>query len=132
MKHAAKRIPVPAWRRLSYVAVVAIAALLGVASAHATVVFGTLTVEPNPPPVGAPFRLELTLDDPTGAPVEDAIAIAELTPIEADEPLAEIDPEGEPLVTTRFEETQPGTYRAEASAPSAGSYRTFQRDQTFA
>lgn len=107
-------------------------ALWSFASAHATIVIGTLTVEPNPPPAGSPFAFDLTLDDPTGVPVEDAIVLAELTPIGADtveEPVA--DPVADPVEVTRFAEVAPGRYRADATVPVAGRYRVLLRDQTF-
>ena len=109
--------------------------LVGAASAalaHATIVFGTLTTSPNPPPTGTTFAFELTLDDPAGAPVEDAVVRAELTPATPDGVRAE--PDGaarEPLVETRFQEVEPGVYRAELTVPEGGTYRILLRDQTF-
>jgi hypothetical protein len=117
--------------------------------AHATVVFGTLTVEPNPPPANAPIVLDLFLEDPTGTPVEDAIVRAELSPVTADpgitapetagaettgpETAAESAPEAlaEPLAETEFAEVEPGRYRAEVVVPVTGTYQVLIRDRTF-
>ena len=107
--------------------VVALSAL-AIAAAHATIVFGTLRVEPNPPPPSTPLELRLMIDDPTGAPVEDAVVIAQFTPAEG----ADLDLDAEPLVSTAFRETDPGAYAADIELPTAGPYRVVLRDRTFA
>lgn len=128
--------------RPSGLAIASAIGLLWLASwvfAHATVVFGTLTVEPNPPPANVPIVLDLFLEDPTGTPVEDAIVRAEWTPVTADpvtpdpETAAEPGTDGfaEPLVEAEFSEVEPGRYRAEVVVPVAGSFQVLLRDQTF-
>lgn len=110
-------------------------ASLSGAAAHATIVFGTLTVEPNPPPVAEPFELSLTIDDPTGVPVEDAVVLAEFSlgtdggALDQDTPV--VDQPAAPLATAEFRETSPGTYRADVTLPRGGSYRLLLRDRTF-
>ena len=92
----------------------------GVALAHATIVFGTLTPQPNPPRADAPLQLRLELVDPASVPVEDAFVLAEF----------ELD--GEPTGSVRFEEAEPaGHYLAELELPRAGTYGLTLRDQTF-
>lgn len=103
-------------------------AALGTAVAHATIVFGTLSVEPNPPQADVPLELRLTIDDPTGAPVEDAVVIAQFMPAEGAEP----DDDAEPLASTEFQENEPGAYTANVVLPTNGVYRVVLRDRTFA
>ena len=102
--------------------------VVSMAAAHATIVFGTLTVEPNPPEAAAPLELGLTIDDPVGAPVEDAVVVAQFAPAEG----ADLDVDAEPLATTDFRETAPGRYAAEVVIPADGVYRVVLRDRTFA
>ena len=110
-----------------------IACAASTAAAHATIVFGTLTPTPNPPDAGEPLSFELTLDDPTGAPVEDAVVRAELRPAAPEEELADAAPAelAAPVVDASFAEIRPGVYRAELTAPEAGLYRILLRDRTF-
>ena len=102
--------------------------LLSVAAAHATIVFGTLTVQPNPPQADMPLELGLTIDDPVGAPVEDAVVVAQFTLAEG----ADLDVDAEPVATTDFRETAPGAYAADVVIPADGVYRVVLRDRTFA
>lgn len=119
--------PVVGRTLLTLVHALALAAL-GTAAAHATIVFGTLSVEPNPPRAAVPLELRLTIDDPTGTPVEDAVVIAQFTPAEG----AELDVDAEPLASTEFQENDPGAYTAEVVLPASGIYRVVLRDRTFA
>jgi len=109
----------------------------GAVHAHATLVFGIASVSPDPPVPGVPFELTLTLEDPTLAPVEDAIVFVELRPLAADAGLGLPAPSTEapdlppPLVAERLIETEAATYRVEVTLPAAGSYHLLVRDQTF-
>lgn len=94
--------------------------LTGGAAAHATIVFGTVTLQPNPPRPDSEFALRLELVDPSSIPIEDAFVLAEFQ-------LA-----GELVSSVRFEEVEPaGNYRARVRLPEAGTYLLTMRDQTF-
>jgi hypothetical protein len=95
--------------------------LLSVASAHATIVFGTVTSEPTPPTPDRVTTLRLEMVDPVDAPVEDAVVFVEATPPDG----------GEPLVSERFAEPEPGIYRTELALDRAGPWTLLFRDQTF-
>lgn len=121
----------------------------GLAFAHATIVFGTLSVAPNPPPANVPLTFELTLHDPTGTPVEDAIVRLEIgslapgetiVPGEAPAPGSAPDTDAarepdadlvEPVAQASATEVSPGRYRAQLAVPAAGLYPILIRDQTF-
>lgn len=92
----------------------------GVALAHATIVFGTLTTTPNPPRAGEPLTLLLDMSDPAQLPVEDAVVLAEFT--------AQGGGEGPEV---EFEERAPGSYEARVTLDREGDYRLLLRDQTF-
>jgi len=110
----------------------AVAVLLGHATAHATLVFGEVVFAPDPIVPGAPFAVSITLEDPTLTPVEDAIVSLEFRPLDAHAaPLpadAELPP---PLRDVRLIETAPAVYTAEVDLPAPGSYLVRVRDQTF-
>jgi hypothetical protein len=116
-------------------ALVALALGAGVAWAHATLVFGVVSVAPDPPGPGVPFELTLTLEDPSLAPVEDAVVFVEFRPFDAAPlPGASTDDPGlpPPLLATRLVEGAPAVYRAEILLPAEGRYQVLIRDQTFA
>ena len=94
------------------------------ALAHATLVLGTVSSTPATPQPGEDFTLNLTLEDPIGVAVEDAVVYAEFRPPGA--PL-----ESEPVREVRLEETSAGAYSAVLSLPNAGGWNLFLRDQTF-
>lgn len=94
---------------------------LSVAAAHATIVFGTVTSEPTPPTPDAVTRLRLEMVDPVDAPVEDAVVFVEATPPDG----------GEPLVSDRFAEPEPGIYRTDLVLDRPGAWTLLFRDQTF-
>ncbi len=113
-----------------------LALLAGGAQAHATLVFGTVRVEPDPPPPGTAFTLTLTLEDPALAPVEDAIVFVEARPMPAagealPAPSTEAPALPPPLRTERLIEVAPAVYRAEFALPDGGAYHLLVRDQTF-
>lgn len=94
--------------------------LAGGAWAHATIVFGTLTTEPNPPEQDAPLQLRLDLLDPSSLPIEDAFVLADFR-LGAEE-----------VGSVRFVESDvAGVYRADLQLDEAGEYRVTIRDQTF-
>ncbi len=108
-------------------------ALLGWSAAHATLVFGELTVSPDPPAAGAPLQLTVTLEDPSVTPIEDAVVALEFRPL-AD--VAAEAPAGSdaspPLRTVDLVETSPAVYTADVALPEPGSYQVRVRDRTFA
>lgn len=110
----------------------AVAVLIGYATAHATLVFGELVFTPDPIVPGRPITATITLEDPTLTPVEDAIVSLEFRPLDASAaPLpadAELPP---PLRDVRLIETAPAVYAAEVDLPTPGSYQVRVRDQTF-
>ena len=95
--------------------------LAGSTFAHATLVLGTITTEPNPPLPGAEFSFSIAMTDPTQVPIEDAVVIAEFTAPGSDEPMSV------PLTET---ETA-GTYSGRLTLDQAGSYALLLRDKTF-
>lgn len=113
-----------------------LALLAGHAFGHATLVFGSVTVEPDPPPPGASFALTLTLEDPSLAPVEDAVVFVEVRPMPAaDAPLPAPSTEPPalppPLRSERLLEVAPASYRAEFALPAGDTYHLLVRDQTY-
>lgn len=111
----------------------AVALLLGHATAHATLVFGELVFAPDPIVPGSPVAVTVTLEDPTLTPVEDAIVTVEFRPLEADAAALPADAEQAPppLRDVRLVETAPAVYTADVELPAAGSYQVRVRDQTF-
>lgn len=124
-------------RRTPLALIVVLALTLpGTALAHATLVFGTVTTQPSPPPAGEPFTIQLEMSDPAGTPVEDAIVFVEAAPQEegVPEPDTEDGPAElrDPVVTSdRFEEVEPGLYQTEVALPEDGAWVLLFRDQTF-
>ena len=109
-----------------------VAVLLAQAAAHATLVFGELTVAPDPPRAGTAFAVTVTLEDPTLAPLEDAIVILEFRPLAADASGADPSSAAAPaLRDVRLAEVTPAVYRGEVSLPTTGSYEVRVRDRTF-
>lgn len=96
---------------------------LSTASAHATLVLGHFEVTPARPAADAPMTLELSLEDPTQVPIQDAVVLAELRPA--------AQPDAEPLRAAFTETETAGVYRADATLPRAGAYRVRLRDQTY-
>lgn len=122
-------------RWLRRLAALTAAAAVASAAAHATLVFGVIRVEPDPPPPGVPFLLGITLEDPSLAPVEDAVVFVELRPMPEGDlpPPATAAPDlPPPLRLIRLVEREPATYHGEVDVPTAGRYHLLVRDQTFA
>lgn len=110
----------------------AIAAVLGHAAAHATLVFGEMTFAPDPIVPGAAFAVTVTLEDPTLTPVEDAIVNLEFRPLEAAVPAATAASDAPPpLRDVRLVEVAPAVYVGELDLPTTGSYQVLVRDRTF-
>lgn len=115
---------------------VAFLAAWGWAAAHATLVFGHLEFSPDPPLPGQAFELSLRLEDPSLAPVEDALVIVELRPMTTAElPLPASSTEAPdlppPLLGAELVEVAPALYRATLELPEAGPYHLLVRDQTY-
>ena len=115
---------------------IALALLVGTVDAHATLVFGSITVDPDPPPPGASFALTLTLEDPALAPVEDAVVFVEVRPMPAagetlPSPSTEAPELPPPLRAERLIEVAPAVYQAEFTLPDGDAYHLLVRDQTF-
>lgn len=110
--------------------------LFALAQAHATFVFGQISVEPDPPRAGAPIELRLTLEDPSLTPVEDAIVAIELRPMsDPNAPLPAPSTEAPQLPAAlavhRLIESEAGVYRATFTLTEAGSLHLLVRDTTF-
>ena len=123
--------------RLRFILLALLALSLGgSALAHATLVFGTVTTQPSPPPAGEPFTIRLEMSDPAGTPVEDAIVLVEAAPQEEGVPGTDTEDGpaelSKPVVTSeRFEEVEPGAYETEVVLPEDGAWVLVFRDQTF-
>lgn len=90
------------------------------AHAHATIVLGTLTFDPDPPRPGAGTEVRLEMVDPTQFPIEDAIVSIELTPVGGDR-----------TVVGQFTEVEPGVYLSSFTLEAGGEYEVLMRDRTF-
>lgn len=113
----------------------ACACTLGAASAHATLVFGDVAFDPDPPRPGQPLQLTLELEDPTEVPVEDALVHVEARPLAeagaaADAP-ADAEEAPPSASSDPFEEVAPGRYQGSLVLPEAGRWALRFRDQTF-
>jgi hypothetical protein len=106
----------------------------GAALAHATLVFGVVTVAPDPPVPGAPFELTLRLEDPGLTPVEDAVVTVELRSMpETGVPAPSTEALDLPpaITSARLEEGEPAVYLASLTLAAPGSYHLLVRDQTY-
>lgn len=128
----------PAWPpRLARTLVLVLALFLASSAAgHATLVFGIVRVAPDPPEPGRPIALTLTLEDPSLAPVEDAVVFVELRPMPAEgaplpPPSTEAPELPPPLQDLRLVEGAPASYHGEVTLPAAGLYHLLVRDHTF-
>lgn len=114
------------------------------ALAHATLVFGTLITEPNPPEAGEGFRLLLQMMDPVRTPIENAVVYAEFGPpdamaehADADEATHALLHEGGTDAAAGFERfvfTETGlggNYETFVTLPADGEYLLMMRDQTY-
>lgn len=109
---------------------------LGAAGAHAFLVLGEMTVEPDPPRPGEDVRVSVTMADPSLAPVEDAVVFIEVRPqrtVGDDVPAASTETPELPPADVRVDlvETSPGRYEGTFAAPATGSHHVLIRDQTF-
>lgn len=119
-------------RPLGWLAIVT-ASVLSVAGAHATLVIGTMTFEPDPLTSQGTVSVSVALEDPGLVEVEDAVIFLELRSASGNRVLDENEqPGGEALhVTDRLEETAPGLYQTELPVPSTGPYTLSVRDRTY-
>jgi hypothetical protein len=117
------------------------------ARAHATIVMGDVVTTPTTPRPGEPFTLRLSLEDPLGTPIEDAVVAVEfrsLPDVRAAEPAGEdvrneadtliISPETEaavPPVRSEFREVEAGVYETQSQIPEGGIYHMLFRDTTY-
>lgn len=91
----------------------------GLVSAHATLVFGSLSSSPEHPQAGEPFTLRLELSDPAQVPIEDAYVVAEFR-------------RGAESSSVTLEEGDLlGVYQETVTLEEAGAYTLVLRDQTF-
>jgi hypothetical protein len=89
--------------------------------AHATLVIGTVTVDPNPPVSNVPFKLIVTISDPILAPIEDALLKAELTSSSSKKS----------ITIGLTESDTAGVYYGPVPLGEPGMYTLLLRDQTF-
>lgn len=104
------------------------------ASAHATLVIGTLSFSPDPAAGAGELQATLVLEDPGLVEVEDAVVVLELRPIDdaADAPAINHQPDSDPVyVSDRLSETEPGTYQVAIPTPAPGTYVLSVRDRTY-
>lgn len=117
-------------RRLAVATLLAlawVAAGPGWAAAHGTLIRGSLTLAPDPPRPGQPMVLTIDLATTNDSPVEGAKLVADLTP----EAPAGSTAAAPPRVIPIQEYKEPyGTYRAQLTAPPAGSYVLSIHDRT--
>jgi len=119
---------------------VLVAGLLSVAAAHATLVIGTLMLEPDPATTAATadtadaVNVTIDLEDPGLVEVEDAVIFLELRPI-PDGALSATEneqPRGEAqFVTDRIPEIAAGRYQVRIPTPAPGRYLLSVRDRTY-
>ncbi len=117
------------------------------ADAHATIVLGEVTPSPITPAPGESFNLRLSLEDPLGTPIEDAIVAVEFRPLAevhavdppptdslnavealiiSPETEAQIDP-----VRSEFREVSPGIYETRSQLNGTGPFHMLFRDTTY-
>lgn len=111
-------------------------ACIGAAQAHAFLVLGELTVSPDPPVPGAPLLIAIEMNDPSLAPVEDAVVFLEFrrqAMVSADVPASSTEAPDLPPPDARVDlvETLPGRYEGTLTAPDGGTHHVLVRDQTF-
>lgn len=111
-------------RGWSVAPLVAAALLLSAAGAHATLVLGELVLDPDPPAVGAPSGVTVTLRDPSGTPIQDARIQLDVRP--ADQPDATAT-----VVPLREQASPEGSYRGGWTPSVAGAVTALVRDQTY-
>lgn len=103
--------------------------------AHATLVFGTVTIEPSPAAADEPLTVLLELNDPTDLPVEDAVVLLEAAPQE--DAVAEVgsgagaEPAGSVVTSDQFIEVERGVYRTVLTLPENGPWTLTFRDRTY-
>jgi hypothetical protein len=115
-------------RRLLMLAPLAATSL---ALAHATIVFGTVTTEPAPAKVGEPMLLRLEMRDPSDAPVEDAVVLAEARPMISDAEAIEPAVADSEVRSASLREVAPGRYETTLVLDGAREWTVELRDQTF-
>lgn len=136
-RRRASRLP-----RFAALLLFSLAALLsGVAAAHATLIIGQLTFEPDPPVPGEQVRVRISLVDPLLVPTEKAIVRVELREISAEHPDVPASVTGTeareflelPHVyrSDHLEEVDRGIYSGQFTVPTAGDYTLSVRDTTF-
>lgn len=117
------------------------------AFAHATIVLGDVVTTPTTPRPGEPFTLRLSLEDPLGTPIEDAVVAVEFRPLpevraaqpadasarnEADTLIISAEAEAAvAAVRSEFREVTPGVYETQSLIAASGIYHMLFRDTTY-
>lgn len=114
---------------------------------HATIVMADVVTTPTTPLPGETFTMRLSLEDPLGTPVEDAVVAVEFRSLpevraaapadsdarnEADTLI--ISPEVEDAIApvrSEFQEVEAGIYEAQSQIPEGGIYHMLFRDTTY-
>jgi hypothetical protein len=122
--------------RARLLAAVLLLATIGSAAAHAFLVLGELTVDPDPPRPGERLTIAIDMADPSLAPVEDAVVFVEVRRqrlVGEDVPAASTEQPDlpPPDVSIDLVETLPGRYEGSFIAPDGGTHHLLVRDQTF-
>lgn len=119
---------------LAVLAAATVPLLSTTADAHATLVIGTLSFEPDPPIEGGGLTATIRLEDPGLVEVEDAVVFLEFRALEdaADAPSVNAQPDSEALfITDRLPEPEAGLYRIDIPPLTTGTYLVSVRDRTY-
>lgn len=127
-------------RRLA-AALTLLALVPGAALAHATLVIGNLSVQPDPPVPGQSTGVTISLVDPLLVAVEDALVRIEFRQVPPEDPQVPASITGTeateflslPVLfsTGYLSETEPGIYTGTFISPADGRYTVSVRDTTF-
>lgn len=111
-----------------------LAALSSTANAHATIVIGSLSFEPDPPGDAGSLLATIALEDPGLVEVEDAVIFLELRPVAAAGAGGAEDeqPADEAVyLSDRLEEVSPGRYQTPLPVLEKRAFTLSVRDRTY-